>query len=317
MKVEFNYGTSVLTLPSDVRKYIKSAGKNDVAVLLALTNDPAESISSVASVCGITESEVVASIAFWRGAGIIASVSSADGEQIAHAKTTVAKAPTPKPYTMSGAEIERICTENPMLKTTVEKCQTIFGKVFGTAEYSVFIYLYDHLRLDCEYILLLCSYCKRQGHDSVRYFEKTALNLFDRGIDSTAKLEKYFIDESRRGELEFVVRRLYGMGERSLTATEKEYLRVWTVEWDIDAELVEAGYEEMMKNINFPKMSYENKILKNWYDAGVKTVEDAKQKSFISGGKGKAGKSGETPSFDLGEFFDLAVMRGKAESKNK
>lgn len=151
----------------------------------------------------------------------------------------------------------------------------------------------------------------------MRYFEKTALNLFDRGIDSTAKLEKYFIDESRRGELEFVVRRLYGMGDRALTATEKEYLRVWTSDWDVGAELVEAGYEEMMKNINFPKMSYENKILKNWHDAGIKTVEEAKQKSFISSGKGKGGKTAEAPSFDLGEFFDLAVMRGKAESENK
>ena len=149
----------------------------------------------------------------------------------------------------------------------------------------------------------------------MRYFEKTALNLFDRGIDSTAKLEKYFIDESRRGELEFVVRRLYGMGDRALTATEKEYLRVWTSDWDVGAELVEAGYEEMMKNINFPKMSYENKILKNWHDAGVKTVADAKGKGLI--GAAKQGKKTAEPSFDLGEFFELAVQRGKAESENK
>ena len=73
MKVEFNYGTSVLTLPSDVRKYIKSAGKNDLAVILALTDGSAENVSSVASVCGITEAEAAASIAFWRGAGIIAT----------------------------------------------------------------------------------------------------------------------------------------------------------------------------------------------------------------------------------------------------
>ena len=106
MKIEFNYGTSVLTLPSDVRKYIKSAGKNDLAVLLALTDVSVESVSSAASVCGITEAEATASIAFWRGAGIITS---SDGEQSAPVKAVTTKAPTPKPYTMSGAEIERIC----------------------------------------------------------------------------------------------------------------------------------------------------------------------------------------------------------------
>ena len=216
---------------------------------------------------------------------------------------------------MTGEEIERVCTENPTIKTTIEKCQNIFGKIFSTSENGVFIYLYDHLRLDCEYILLLSSYCKRTGHDSVRYFEKTALGLFDSGVDTVGKLEKYFMDENRRDELERRVRRLYGMGERALTSTEKEYLRLWSSEWDISYELVEAAYEEMMKNLPSPKMSYENKILKNWHDAGVKTVADAKGKGLI--GAAKQGKKTAEPSFDLGEFFELAVQRGKAESENK
>ena len=216
---------------------------------------------------------------------------------------------------MTGMGIERVCGENPTLKTTIEKCQTFFGKVFGTSESGVFVYLYDHLRLDCEYILLLASYCKRTGHDSVRYFEKTALSLFDRGIDTVGKLEKYFMDENRRGELEGIVRRLYGMGARALTSTEKEYLRVWSSEWDTSEELIEAAYEEMMKNLPAPKMSYENKILKKWHDAGVKTVAEAKEKGLI--GAAKPGKSDNGPSFDLGEFFELAVQRGKAESENK
>ena len=105
------------------------------------------------------------------------------------------------------------------------------------------------------------------------------------------------------------------MGERALTSTEKEYLRLWSSEWDISYELVEAAYEEMMKNLPSPKMSYENKILKNWHDAGVKTVADAKGKGLI--GAAKQGKKTAEPSFDLGEFFELAVQRGKAESENK
>ena len=80
-------------------------------------------------------------------------------------------------------------------------------------------------------------------------------------------------------------------------------------------ELIEAAYEEMMKNLPAPKMSYENKILKNWHDAGVKTVAEAKEKGLI--GAAKPGKSDNGPSFDLGEFFELAVQRGKAESENK
>ena len=311
MKIEFNFGTSVLALPADVNRYISNAGKSELAVLLAVSGGGEADVSAVASLCNLTEAEVTEALAFWRGAGII----NTDATSSEKKESVAAKAPSPKSYSMTGMEIERVCGENPTLRTTIEKCQTIFGKVFGTSESGVFVYLYDHLRLDCEYILLLASYCKRTGHDSVRYFEKTALSLFDRGIDTVGKLEKYFMDENRRGELEGIVRRLYGMGARALTSTEKEYLRVWSSEWDTSEELIEAAYEEMMKNLPAPKMSYENKILKNWHDAGVKTVAEAKEKGLI--GAAKPGKSDNGPSFDLGEFFELAVQRGKAESENK
>ena len=311
MKIEFNFGTSVLALPADVKRYISNAGKSELAVLLAVSGGGEADVSAVASLCNLTEAEVTEALAFWRGAGII----NTDATSSEKKESVAAKAPSPKSYSMTGMEIERVCGENPTLRTTIEKCQTIFGKVFGTSESGVFVYLYDHLRLDCEYILLLASYCKRTGHDSVRYFEKTALSLFDRGIDTVGKLEKYFMDENRRGELEGIVRRLYGMGARALTSTEKEYLRVWSSEWDTSEELIEAAYEEMMKNLPATKMSYENKILKNWHDAGVKTVAEAKEKGLI--GAAKPGKSDNGPSFDLGEFFELAVQRGKAESENK
>ena len=311
MKIEFNFGTSVLALPADVKRYISNAGKSELAVLLAVSGGGEADVSAVASLCNLTEAEVTEALAFWRGAGII----NTDATSSEKKESVAAKAPSPKSYSMTGMEIERVCGENPTLRTTIEKCQTIFGKVVGTSESGVFVYLYDHLRLDCEYILLLASYCKRTGHDSVRYFEKTALSLFDRGIDTVGKLEKYFMDENRRGELEGIVRRLYGMGARALTSTEKEYLRVWSSEWDTSEELIEAAYEEMMKNLPAPKMSYENKILKNWHDAGVKTVAEAKEKGLI--GAAKPGKSDNGPSFGLGEFFELAVQRGKAESENK
>ena len=311
MKIEFNFGTSVLALPADVKRYISNAGKSELAVLLAVSGGGEADVSAVASLCNLTEAEVTEALAFWRGAGII----NTDATSSEKKESVAAKAPSPKSYSMTGMEIERVCGENPTLRTTIEKCQTIFGKVFGTSESGVFVYLYDHLRLDCEYILLLASYCKRTGHDSVRYFEKTALSLFDRGIDTVGKLEKYFMDENRRGELEGIVRRLYGMGARALTSTEKEYLRVWSSEWDTSEELIEAAYEEMMKNLPAPKMSYENKILKHWHDAGVKTVAEAKEKGLI--GAAKPGKSDNGPSFDLGEFFELAVQRDKAESENK
>ena len=52
MRIEFNFGTSVLTLPADVKKYISGAGKNELAVLVAVAGGGEKDVSEVASLSG-------------------------------------------------------------------------------------------------------------------------------------------------------------------------------------------------------------------------------------------------------------------------
>ena len=70
MKIEFNFGTSVLALPADVKRYISGAGKSELAVLLAVSGGGEADVSAVASLCNLTEAEVMEALAFWRGAGL-------------------------------------------------------------------------------------------------------------------------------------------------------------------------------------------------------------------------------------------------------
>lgn len=313
MKVEFLYGTAVITLPADVKKHISRASQNDLRVLVALAAGAAASADALARACDISVGEVTASLAFWRGAGIIKTTDYV-APPAASAEPTAAPAAAnePAPYQMTGEEIERICSEHQDLKSTLDKCQQLYGKVFTYSEASVVVYLYDHLRLDCEYILLLCQYCVNHGQKSLRYFEKTALALYDKGIDSVEKLDDYISNESKRAELEYKVRKLFGFGERALTSKEKEHLNTWANEWNISFELVEAGYERMMANISEPKIHYENKILKAWHDAGINTVDEINEKDLPKSEKKSSSKqTTSSPGFDIDEFFKLAVERGK------
>lgn len=315
MKAEFIYGSSVVTLPADVKKFIKNASKTDLRVIVALAAGEGTSAEALARACDATEGEVIESLAFWRGTGIVRTEDVARG-QTAEPSRSPAAEPTVKASRMTSEEIARICEEHTDLKNTVDKCQCLLGKVFTYSESGVIVYLYDHLRLDCEYIVLLCSYCKNHGHDSVRYLEKTALSLFDRGIDTVEKLEDYFVSEAKRSDLEYKIRKLYGFGDRALTAKESGYIDTWANDWQLSFELIEAGYERMMSSISEPKLHYENKILKSWHDAGVMTVADIEkadpQRSAEKSARKK--KTEPDPSFDIDEFFKLAVERGKTGS---
>ena len=318
MKIDFLYGTSVISMPADVKKYISRATQNDLRVLLALSAGECAGADALAQMCGITESEVLLSLAFWRGAGIIKTDDSAAQPPSAQPTGTPADMhEAPSANQLTGEEIERICREHPDLKSTIEKCQNIFSKIFTFSESGVIVHLYDHLRLDCEYILLLSEHCKNHGHASVRYLEKTAIILFDRGIDSVEKLTEHFEREASRDSLEQIVRDLYGMGTRALTAREREYIDVWANVWHVSRELIEAGYERMMNSISEPKIHYENKILKSWFEAGITDPSQIEEKDPKKTKKPENVSGSSDPSFDLDEFFKLAVERGKTNSDGK
>lgn len=317
MKAEFLYGTSVVTLPADVKNYISRATANDMRVIIALSAGEGASASALARACGITEGEVVTSLAFWRGAGIIRTIDEPAQKLSAEPTDSPAeKIESPRAYQLTGEEIENICASHPDLKDAINECQKIFSKIFTFSESGVIVYLYDHLRLDRDFIVLVCDYCKNNGHTSVRYLEKTALSLFDRGIDDAVKLKEFFESESECRRLENHIRKLYGMGARALTAKERAYIDTWVNVWHVSDELVTAAYERMMNSISEPKIHYENKILKEWYESGITDASQIDEKDPIKTEKKKPTKKKTESdlSFDIDEFFKLAVERGKAKS---
>ncbi len=79
MNIKIQYRTDAVVLPGQVTKVIQRATKNDLRVLLALCADRRLCITvegedyraAIAAAAGCTEAQVEASVAFWRGAGIL------------------------------------------------------------------------------------------------------------------------------------------------------------------------------------------------------------------------------------------------------
>lgn len=312
MKVRWNYQNAILNLPAQAAEHVRDATEHDLRVLLMLASGAEDDgTETLAERAGVTVTEWESALSFWRGAGVIgADAETRPGgarKKEKHEKETE-DAPSVSALAYSGEDVERLCTEKPGLADTIAMAQGILEKgSFTPAEVSIFAYLSDHLRLDCEYILLLVSHCKEIGKKSLSYIEKTAISLYDDGINTVERLEAHFKREDEKRSLEYAVRKLFGIGDRALTAKEKEIFAVWVKE-GYSLELITEGYETMMKSksVTRPSFPYENKILESWKAQGITTAEEARQKS---GGTGKTESA--TPSFDLDEFFNLAVERAK------
>lgn len=318
MKYSFLYEKSAFCLPGGAVDSLKKASHTDLKILVALGSGRFSSEDDIASFLGISPLLVERSLEFWRGAGVLipeeGENSVRSGRNDFSGKIVSADEIGRNTYTSS--EITAICEKDSAVLSLIDECQKILGKTFTKTEISSVVYIYDHLRLDGEYIMMLCTYCKSRDKTSIRYVEKMAVSLYDNGVDSVASLDAYIKNEQKKLDAEYKIRVLFGIGERSLTTKEKTFLDKWIKLWDMPFEIIEKAYEVMVEaKIEPPTFAYENGILEKWHEAGVKTLADAEEQLNAHKKSGKKNKNANKASFDLDEFFELAVKRGAGRAE--
>lgn len=336
MKLNFQYGSGVLNLPSKVVDKLSSASEKELKVLLKLAScgSGSEIVPAVlATELGIDEAAFMGAISFWRGVGVmqidaqttdgVAEQTSADtpaataqptatGVQVnartgkdGRLVTTVQSDDMPH-YT--GEEIKRIFAENVQLSGMIDECQKIVGKLFNPTEINKLLTLTDYYRLEPEYIVTLCYHCHKIGKSSIPYLDKTAKSLWQEGIVTIDALEERMAIVSKATDLSGVYRQLSGAGKRSFTEREMKFFTQWS-KWEITPELLKLAYEVTVDNTGSPSMPYLNKVLSNWQEAGYRTPEEvaAAMEAYKQKKEAKAG--GAVGSFDTDEFFDAALAR--------
>lgn len=317
MGIELNYGSDVLVLPKEIlMQKLSTAGENDIKVLMLIASDEnlrknypesAETMAKILS-CGVRDIDV--SVSFWRGTGVL----SAD-------KIIVKKETKVKPLInneipeYTGEEVRNIMeSDGGTLALLINECQNILGKMFNPLEVNKIVALSDYLKLDTEHILMLCSYCKNKGKNSVHYLEKTAFTLYNEGIDTLSKFEDYIKSEERFNELNGKLRTLFGMGERSMTSKEKAYIKQWTGAYNMSYDMIAKAYEITVENTGKLSMQYLNKIMQNWYEEGITGLEQVEE-SLINRKNENDKKFGNEGSFDTDEFFEAALQRSYEKIK--
>ncbi len=339
MKVSIQYGSSVLSIPARALEKLSEAGGVELKVLLKIAASAGEfDPSALAAELSIDEVALHSAIGFWRGAGILQiestdQVSQSDKEAPQSAltepsKTVQVNTRTGKdgrkvtvvqsdeiPY-YNAEEIERIFAENTQLSGMLDECQNILGKLFSPTEINKLLALTEYYRLDFEYVVLLCYYCKKIGKESVPYVDKLAKSLWQEGIVTTEALEERLSLLSSAADLGGKFRQLSGAGKRSFTEREMKFFTQWS-KWQISPELLTLAYEVTVDNTGSPSMPYINKVLSNWQEAGYRTPEEvaAAMEAYKQKKEAKA-KGGTFSSFDTDEFFEAALNRTLELHKN-
>ncbi len=234
--------------------------------------------------------------------------------------------PSTSAKNLTGDEMASVIDESDGMKQLIEECQALCGKVFTPTDVSKVVSIRQELGFDCETILLLFFYYFEKldavGKKlTVSYVEKSAFSLYNQGIRTADALQDYIKEVELRNSNQYRIRKLFGMGDRAFTKKEKGFFEKWFTEWALSFELVEHAFDLAVDRTGKAGLEYMSKILSDWHDSGITTVEQAEKASadYRSSADYKK-KFKETPkteetapsSFNTDEFFEKALRRSYA-----
>ncbi|MBR5315016.1 MAG: DnaD domain protein [Clostridia bacterium] len=316
MKFTFTSGNDTISLPKNaLLNKLNTVSEAELKVLICASAISAEKecfdAEDIQKMSGLDLTQIIIALQFWRGSDVLSvagqSTTTAVDLQTSEKKTTLQKNEMPN---YSGEDVAKLFESNTEIKLLIDECQQIAGKMFNPYETNKIISLYDYIGLSSEYILLLYNYCKNKGKTVVHYVEKTALNLYDEGVDTAEKLQEYIKYKERTDSIKGKVQSIFGINFRSLTKKEGELIEKWSEVWGFGFDVIEYAYELTVNATNKSSLSYANKILENWRIQGITTLEGAKAlDEEFKKSKQKAASPSQNSSFDDDEFFEAALKR--------
>jgi DnaD/phage-associated family protein len=312
MKITDKNTKKVFVMPKIEYQYLNRAKKAELKLLYYIFQNGGEiDVKSAASDLEETEQSILSSLAFLRGAGIINDEEEEKNEK----KTKKGVVITPKDvkngsgalgrtsYTVKELAFARENDKN--FSSLVSYFEKLTGHLYNSAEQGIIMYLYDTLGMNYDVIMGVAQYCASLGKTSVRYIERTAENINEKGITTYAELENYLGAEKRRNDYEEKVKKIIGASDRALTKSEKTHIALWEEKFNSSMELVSYAYDKTISKINKPQISYMSKILESWHENGLETPEEVDGYYKENEDEKKNKKSGDGKlDFDMNDFFE-------------
>lgn len=289
----------VFPIPTEITdKHIKMCSGVALKCLLLLLRSPDEfcEVQSLAQKLNQPLSEIADALNYWEEQGILLKCEADKAPQFKPLQPTVAASAAVSPPVQTASvsqrpqvsaaerprfprdETLRLIENDHDLHCLAQELQEILKKPLTSADMDVLTALYSFYGLSAHYILSLVDYCASIGKRGMAYAERVAVSWINDGIDDML-VDKHIDELTRRHSNEGLVRREFGISDRSLTTKEKEAIARWFDELGFDIGMIKLAFEITIDRTGKPAFNYMNKILQNWHENGIKTPDDVKRES--------------------------------------
>lgn len=299
----------VISVPrKPIMDNIADADAVQLKVLMLVLSEPDISSEDACEKLDITKRRLTAALSFWEKAGALEKIGGKSKAAAREAGGKVSRASELPKYTSE--EIAAYIENHAGVRQLLNDCQHFVGKMFNLAETEIIIGLLDYLKLDEAYISLLFAHCTKNGKKSLRYIEKMAIGLYDKGILSYEELDEHLCMIEAAQEYDKPLRKLFGIGQRALTKKEQDAFDRWCGKMKMPFEIIERAFEITVENCGGrAPVDYCNAVLCRWFDSGYKTLEDVEAASEQYRHDKNGGMKKSRGSFDEDDFFEAALKR--------
>ena len=328
---------SIFAVPTSVvDDNIRLASVLQLKVLLYMLRYSEKNLSGedVATALSLDKTDVDDAMIFWQERGLLVKSDEA-AKPVLHIETTtdvtITKADEDRePVQKKVSDIPLSRPSHEQIAARLQECkefaalfaeaQTALGKTIGYDGQSVLIMMHDSYGLPFEVILMAVEYSVSQKKTGFSSIAKIGKLWSEQGIDTLEGAMEYIDEHNVVDETWDKLRSLTDITNRTPTSKQRGYLVAWVKEYGYDENIIYYAYEESIDRTGKMSMPYMDKIIRNWYEKGVKTPMDIQRekakwqeerdKKLPQSNKSKQNTpallSGE-PSYDVSAFTKKAI----------
>ena len=173
--------------------------------------------------------------------------------------------PKPDKTKYSAMDIAKMAEKDSELATLYEMTENIMCKVLSPNNQQTLFWMYNDLGMSTPMIVYMLNYSKKIDKCNMRYIEKLAFELSEKGIYTYEDVVKYISDLERTATYEQRLKKLFGL-DRSFISTEKPIVEIWCNEIKPTKDELLRAYEICIERIGKFSVKYINAILTNWIE---------------------------------------------------
>ena len=188
----------------------------------------------------------------------------------------------------------------------LDSLESVLKRPVTSSDLKTISYIYDYYRLPADVILMAVQYSVDQGKNSIKYIESICIHWYQEGITTYTAVEEYLLQAKNRRDHENQVKQIFGIAGRKLIASEEKFIRTWFEDYHFDASVIQLAFERTIKNTGKIAFAYTNRILQNWFEKGLHTVDQIQAKEPSAARKSSA---------HLESSYDLQVLDSYLDRK--